>query len=343
MRKLRNTLYITKDDMFMNREGDTLVLEQNREKVMQIPILNLEGVVIFSSAAVTPQALELCSENNVHVSYISYTGKFLVKIQNPISGNVALRRNQFRLVENQEESLKLAKNVCVGKVFNSRVVLQRLYRDHKDQIDENAVLDAINYLGQGLKRFSSATNSQELLGIEGDAAKHYYSVFSELIVNDDFKDSFKGRSRRPPLDAVNALLSYFYVLLSHDVTAALETVGLDPQMGFYHKIRSGRSSLALDLMEELRAYLVDRFVVSLINNRVVKKEDFYIKENGAYYLKDELRSAVLSQWQNRKKETITHPYLKEKIEIGLIPYAQALLLVRYIRGDLDAYPPFLMR
>jgi CRISPR-associated protein Cas1 len=237
----------------------------------------------------------------------------------------------------------LARNFCLGKIFNSRNVLQRLLRDHRDKVNQNEIENAILSLAGSLRKISDSSKIQELLGIEGDAAKIYYGVFNELIVNKTSGFVFNGRSRRPPLDEVNALLSFFYVLLSHEVEAALESVGLDPQMGFYHQIRAGRASLALDLMEELRAYIVDRFVVSLINNNMIDKSDFFRKENEAILLKDEARAKLLQHWQHRKKDMIVHPYLKEKIEIGLIPYTQSLLLARYIRGDIDEYPPFLMR
>lgn len=343
MRKLRNTLYLTQDDLYLYREGETIVIEKKKEKVLQLPIHNLEGIVIFSHTAVTPQVLELCSSHNVHVSYISHTGKFLVKIQNPIHGNVILRRDQFRLAEDEEESIRIARNLVTGKIFNSRIVLQRLVRDHGDDVDKDSIAAVIGSLQHTLNYLYNVDSFQELLGKEGDSAKQYFSVFNQLIRNKEETFIFRGRSRRPPLDEVNALLSYFYVLLSHEMGAALETVGLDPQVGFYHQARSGRLSLALDMIEELRPYLVDRFVLSLINNRQVRKSDFEIKENGGVLIKNESRAKLLELWQTRKRDTITHPYFKEKMEVGLIPYAQAQLMARFIRRDIDDYPPFLMR
>lgn len=343
MRKLRNTIYITQDNMFIHRDGETLVLEKDHEKVLQMPIHNLEGIVFFSHATITPQVLELCSSSNVHVSYISHNSRYLVKIQNPVSGNIALRRDQFRIAESESDSLGIAKNLCIGKVYNSRISLQRLNREYLERVNHELIDQTISNLSHSIKKITAATSINELLGIEGDAAKHYYSVFNEFILDKGNGFVFKGRTRRPPLDEVNTLLSFFYVLLSHEVEAALETVGLDPQMGFYHQVRAGRSSLALDIMEELRVYIVDRFVISLINNSAVSKDDFFIKENGAVLIKDDSRGKLLQHWQNRKKDTIIHPYTKEKTEIGLIPYVQSLLLARYIRGDIDGYPPFLMR
>lgn len=343
MRKLRNTLYLTQDNLYLYREGETIVIEKNKEKALQLPVHNLEGIVIFSHASVTPQVLELCSSHDIHVSYISHTGKYLVKIQNPMHGNVTLRRDQFRLSENEEESLKIAINLVTGKIFNSRIVLQRLVRDHKDAVDKDVIESVIASLQHTLNYLNNVESYQALLGKEGDSAKQYFSVFNQLILSNDEGFVFNGRSRRPPLDEINALLSYFYVLLTHEMSSALETVGLDPQVGFYHQIRSGRASLALDMIEELRPYLVDRFVVSIVNNRQVCKKDFEIRENGGVTIKDDARTKYLELWQARKRDIITHPYFKEKIEVGLIPYAQAQLMARFIRKDIDGYPPFLMR
>lgn len=343
MRKLRNTLYLTQDDLYLYQEGETIVIEKKKEKVLQLPVHNLEGIVIFSHTSVTPQVLDLCSSHDIHVSYISHTGKFLVKIQNPMHGNVTLRRDQFRLAEDEAESIKVARNLVMGKIFNSRTVLQRLLRDHGENLDKERIVSIIGSLQHTLNYLYFVNSFEELLGKEGDSAKLYFSVFNELIRDKNEGFIFNGRSRRPPLDEVNALLSYFYVLLSHEMKSALETVGLDPQVGFYHQVRSGRASLAMDMIEELRPYVVDRFVVSLINNHQVYKSDFEIRENDGVLIKDESRSRLLELWQARKRDVITHPYFKEKIEIGLIPYAQAQLMARFIRKDLDEYPPFLMR
>lgn len=343
MRRLRNTVYITQEDYFLNREGETIVIQKDREKVLQVPIHNIEGIVFLTPATVTPQVLELCSSSKVHVSFISHNAEFLVRIQNPVSGNIALRKDQFKLAADSIESLRLAKYFCAGKIFNSRIVLLRLVRDHGDDINKESVNKVIAELGKSARRVLYCVTMSELLGVEGDAAKLYFSVFNELILRKEEGFIFQGRSRRPPLDEVNALLSFFYVMLVHEVESALETVGLDAQMGFYHQSRSGRSSLALDMMEELRAYMVDRFVISIINNKQVCKSDFHVKENGAVLIRDEARSKILQQWQKRKNDIIEHPFLKEKIEVGLIPYAQALLLARFMRGDIDDYPPFLMR
>ncbi|MBR0577138.1 type I-C CRISPR-associated endonuclease Cas1 [Proteiniclasticum sp. BAD-10] len=343
MRKLRNTLYITQDDMYLYRDGETIVLEKDRVKVKQLPIHNLEGVVFLNHATVTPQVLELCSSHQVHVSYISHTGQYLVKIQNPTQGNVVLRRDQYRIADDKNHSLRIAQSFCIGKIFNSRVVLQRLLRDHHDKVPTREVENSISLLQNSIRKVTYTNTLFDLLGLEGDAAKNYYQVFDHLILSKDQGFVFSGRSRRPPKDEVNALLSYFYMLLAHEVESALETVGLDPQVGFYHQIRSGRSSLALDMMEELRPFIVDRFVVTMINNKEISKKDFFVQENGGYLIAQEAKSKLLQKWQIRKNDMIVHPYTKEKIEVGLIPYVQALLLARYVRGEMDAYPPFLMR
>lgn len=343
MRKLLNTIYLTQNDTYISKEGETIVFRLHNDKILQLPVHNIEGLVIFGNTTITPQMVQLCSEYKIHVSFISQTGKFLVKIQNPISGNVRLRKNQYNISDDKQESLKIAKNFCAGKIYNSRVVLRRLVRDHSESIDVPKIESACDNMYRTLNHLVNVTSLQELLGKEGDAAKQYYGVFNELILRKENSFIFNGRSRRPPLDEVNALLSYFYTLLSHECEAALECVGLDPQVGFYHQIRPGRSSLALDIMEELRPYIVDRFVVSLINNNQVNLNDFFIKENGSVLLVKESKSKFIQLWQQRKQEVIIHPFLKEKMEIGLIPYAQALILARYVRGDIDSYPPFLMR
>lgn len=343
MRKLLNTIYVTTDEMYLRKEGETVVFELKGSRFAQLPIHNIESIVFFGSATVTPSLIEMCSQRNIKISYISFTGRFQVSIQNPIHGNVRLRRSQYRKADDQIICLSLAKNYVIGKVFNSRSVLQRLVRDHSKSINLEKVEEIIRDLYFSLQQVGKANDLQVLLGIEGDAAKKYYSVFNELIITNKEIFVFKRRTRRPPLDIVNALLSYFYTLLAHDCQAALETVGLDPQVGYFHQERPGRSALALDLMEEIRPYLVDRFVVSLINNRQIGLSDFMSKENGAVLIRDESRKRLIQLWQQRKQEEITHPFLKEKIEVGLIPYAQAMLLARYLREDLEEYPPFLLR
>lgn len=343
MRKLLNVVYVSTEGMYISKDGETVLFKKDGRLISQLPSHNLEGIVIFGNGVVTSSLMRMCAEKNIKISFISYTGKFEVSIQSPIKGNVKLRRAQYRISEDCSQSLLLAKSFVLGKLFNCRSVLQRLLRDHREKVNADAVESASKRIRYSMTKVDSADDYLKLLGVEGEAAKNYYGVFENLLTDNGSVFSFQGRSRRPPRDEVNALLSFFYTILAHDCEAALETVGLDPQVGFYHQERPGRSALALDLMEELRPYMVDRFVVSLVNNRQVSKSDFLIKENGAVLLTTEARKSVLQVWQTRKQDIIEHPFFKEKIEVGLIAYSQALLLARYIRGDIDGYPPFLMR
>ncbi|PKK39968.1 CRISPR-associated protein Cas1 [Clostridiaceae bacterium JG1575] len=342
MRKLLNTLYVTKEKLFFSKDGETIRIEEEGVKIAQYPVHNFESIVFFNTTTITPQLLKMFSEHQISASFLSHTGEFLVAIQNPIHGNVRLRRAQYNLSASAQDSLGVAKNLILAKILNARQNLLRFKRDHSDKITSFSELqNTIIQMKSSADSVCKASNDQMLLGIEGDAAKAYFSVFNHLIFSPDF--SFGGRSKRPPKDEVNALLSFFYVLLSHDCKAALETVGLDPQVGFYHKDRPGRYSLALDLMEEMRSYLVDRFVLTLINNRVLTPKEFIRMEDSAIILTEEAKKTALAAWQQRKQELFTHPFLDEKIELGLLPYTQALLMARFIRGDLDQYPPFFLR
>lgn len=313
------------------------------ETKFRIPVHNLEGIVCFGYTGASPALMHLCAERGVALSFLSESGRFLARVSGRVSGNVLLRRKQYRLADNPEESLQLAKGFIFGKLFNCKCVLQRFLRDHEGKGDTWAVQDGVKILSLQLQKAAQSRNAEILRGVEGEGARAYYGVFDNLIL--EAKDFFRfpGRSRRPPLDPVNALLSFLYTLLAHDCTAALEAVGLDPQVGFLHRERPGRPSLALDLMEELRPYMVDRLVVTLINNRQMDTGGFTVKESGGVIMTDETRKSIIKAWQERKQEEIAHPFLGEKIAVGLIPYAQALLLARHLRGDLDAYPPFLMK
>ena len=343
MRKLLNVIYITSPEAYLAKEGDTVLVLIGEEVKLRIPIHNLEGIVCFGYTGASPALMHLCAERGVALSFLSESGKFLARVSGRVNGNVLLRRKQYRQSDSPEESLQLAKSFVMGKLFNCKCVLQRFLRDHNESGDSLSILNGVKILSVQLQKTVNSKKLDILRGVEGEGARTYYGVFDNLIL--DSKDTFRflGRSRRPPLDPVNALLSFLYTLLAHDCTAALETVGLDPQVGFLHRERPGRPSLALDLMEELRPYLVDRFVLSLINNRQVAPKDFAIKETGGVLMTDETRKKVISAWQKRKQEELIHPFLGEKIPIGLIPYAQSLLLARHLRGDIEAYPPFLMK
>lgn len=343
MRKLLNTLYVTTPESYFAREGENILVKVNDDIIFRVPVHNLEGIVCFGYMGASPSAMHLCCERGVGLSFLNEHGKFLARVSGEVSGNVYLRKKQYKWSEQESERLRLAKRFVVSKIHNSRRVLQRTLRDHPETDPEEKLLNATVRLKNMIERIEMPNSVDSVRGIEGEAANAYFSCFDNLILNQKEYFSFNERIRRPPTDSVNALLSFLYTILMHECSSALETVGLDSQVGFLHVDRSGRKSLALDLMEELRAYMVDRMVLSLINRRQVTEKGFLKRENGAVIMKDDTRREVLIAWQNRKKEEITHPFLGEKIEIGLIPYVQAMLLARNIRGDLDDYPPFLWK
>jgi CRISPR-associated protein Cas1 len=343
VRKLLNTLYVTSPNAYLSRDGDNAVVSIDGEEKFRAPIHNLEGIVCFNYVGASPALMGMCCERSVPICYLSQSGRFLARVTGGVSGNVLLRRKQYRVADSAEGASLLASAFVAGKVLNCRSVLLRFMRDHSDKPGTVQVSEAAEHLLQYWERLHEYGNTDALRGLEGDAARAYYAVFDYLITSPVEAFRFRGRSRRPPLDAVNALLSFFYTLLSYECASALETVGLDPQVGFLHRDRPGRLSLALDVMEELRSYMVDRFVLTLVNNGQVSPDGFVKKESGAVILEESMRKAVLAEWQKRKQEEITHPFLEEKINVGLIPYAQALLLTRHLRGDLDEYPPFLVR
>lgn len=343
LRKLLNVLYVTSPDAYLAKDGENVLVLVGEETKLRIPVHNLEGIVCFGYTGASPALMHLCVERNVGLSFHSESGRFLARATGKVSGNVLLRRKQYRIADSQEESLQFAKGFVFGKIFNCRCVLQRFLRDHGDKGVFQDVQDSVRFLSLQLQKVVNCQNVDILRGIEGESARSYYGVIDNLVLEEKEVFRFSGRSRRPPLDPINAILSFLYTLLAHDCSSALETVGLDPQVGFLHRERPGRPSLALDLMEELRPYLVDRLTLSLINNRQVDAKGFITKESGGVIMNEEMRKMIITSWQKRKQEEIMHPFLGEKIAIGLIPYAQAMLLARHLRGDLDAYPPFLMK
>lgn len=340
MRKLLNTLYITTPEAYLTKDGLNVVVSVDKEERFRIPILNVESIVTFGYMGASPGLMKLCMDNNVSLSFMTPQGRFICRMQGPTRGNVLLRKKQYALSEDENVALHLAKLFITGKVFNTRSVLQRYIRDNGADEDVESVIKQLDWRK---KRIMLAESMETLRGEEGSAANAYFDVFSHLILNQKEDFQFNGRSRRPPKDEVNAMLSFVYTLIANDVAAALETVGLDPYVGFMHTLRPGRTSLALDMMEELRAYLGDRLVLSMINRKQVTKKDFIRQGDESFVMTDECRKTLLTTWQQRKKEMIEHPYLKEKIPIGLLPYAQAMLLARFLREDLDDYPVFLMR
>ncbi|MCR4402499.1 MAG: type I-C CRISPR-associated endonuclease Cas1c [Firmicutes bacterium] len=343
MRKLLNTLYVTTPHAYLSRDGENLVATVDDQERFRVPIHNLEGIVCFNYAGTSPSLMSLCCERGVSLCYLSESGRFLARVSGRVSGNVLLRRKQYRLADADAETAGLAKAFVSGKVLNCRSVLMRFARDHDEKEGSQEVAEAAERLLVYFRALDRSLSADAIRGIEGDAARAYYEVFRHLITEQKESFAFRGRSRRPPLDPMNALLSFLYTLLMMDCASALETVGLDPQVGFLHRDRPGRLSLALDLMEELRPYLVDRLALTLVNNKQVSPNGFVKKESGGVLMDADTRKLVLTEWQKRKQEEITHPFLEEKISIGLIPYVQSLLLARHLRGDLDGYPPFLVR
>lgn len=343
MKKLLNTLYVTTQGAYLGREGETVQVRVEKETRLQLPIHTLSGIVCFGQVSCSPFLLGLCAERGVGVSLLTENGRFLARVQGPTSGNVLLRRQQYRWADDEARSVEVARSALVGKIANSRTVLQRALRDHAEKPGSDIVQEASTKLRFSLEQLPAADSLDVLRGIEGDAAGAYFGVFNHLITAQKGEFQFHERSRRPPLDKVNCLLSFVYTLLMHDIRSALESVGLDPAVGFLHRDRPGRASLALDLMEEFRPVLADRLVLSLINLGVMKKSGFCQAETGGVTMDADTRKTLLVAYQKRKQEEINHPFLNEKMEIGLLPFAQALLLARHVRGDLDGYPPFIWR
>lgn len=340
MRKLLNTLYVTTPEAYLSKDGLNVVITVKQEEVFRIPIINIEGIVTFGYMGASPGLMKLCVDNNVSLTFLSPQGKFIARVQGPTRGNVLLRTKQYNLSNDKDFSLHISQLFIGGKIQNYRSILRRFERDYGSNDGVSSAVQTLEIRKHELQRVEDLN---QLRGIEGDAASTYFEVFPYLILNQKSDFPFSGRNRRPPKDAVNAMLSFVYTLIANDVSAALETVGLDPYVGFLHTLRPGRTSLALDVMEELRAYLGDRLVLSLINRRQVSAKDFLYQGDESVVMTDSCRKVLLTAWQSRKKELIVHPYLNEKIPIGLIPYVQAMLLARYLRGDLDDYPVFLVR
>lgn len=340
MKKLRNTLYITEQDRYLSLDGENIVVYADKKEIGRVPLHNLEEVVTFGYTGASPALMYACAERDITISFLSPSGRFLARVSGKVRGNVLLRKKQYFISEDVAESICFARNMLRGKLFNARWVLERTKRDHPLQVDCEKLQAASTQIQQYLLDLTDCKDEMEMRGKEGVAASAYFSVFNELILQQKDSFRFEGRTRRPPLDRVNALLSFTYTLLTGMMTSALESVGLDPCVGFFHGDRPGRCSLSLDLMEELRPVFADRFVLTLINKRIVTADDFIIKENGAVLLGDTAKKTVLAEWQKRKQVEILHPFLEEKVQWGMVPFVQAMLLARCIRGDLDEYPPF---
>ncbi|MEK6645520.1 MAG: type I-C CRISPR-associated endonuclease Cas1c [Candidatus Firestonebacteria bacterium] len=343
MKKYLNTLFITTQGAYLSKEGETVVVSVEKEVKLQVPVHTLGGIVCFGNVLCSPFLLGFCAENNVTISFLTEYGHFLARVHGKTSGNVLLRREHYRKADNMDFSAEIARAILIGKISNSRVVLERALRDHSDKINSDQINFVSVSLKSSLRQLEGKIDLDTLRGIEGDAAHKYFNVFDHLIVaqKNDFK--FEERNRRPPLDEVNCLLSFLYTLLMHDIRSALESVGLDSYVGFMHRDRSGRPGLALDIMEEFRPFIADRLVLSLINREQIQKKGFKKSESGAVLMDDDTRKTVLVAYQKRKQEEIMHPFIKETVPVGLLFYIQALLLSRFLRGDLDGYPVFIWK
>lgn len=343
MKHLLNTLYVTSEDAYLSLEGENVLVNREKNVVGRFPLHNLEQIVCFSYAGASPALMGACAHRDIGLSFCTPRGKFLARATGLSRGNVLLRRTQYRFADDPAESVRIARSMIFGKVHNARWSMERTRRDHKLRIDEAAFEQVCASHKELLPRILEVTDAESLRGLEGAAANGYFGIFDQMILRQKEDFFFRERSRRPPLDNVNAMLSFAYSLLANDCASALESVGLDAYVGFLHRDRPGRTSLALDLMEELRPCMADRFVLTVINNRLLSGSDFEKSESGAVRMTDAGRRKFLKHWQERKQETITHPFLEEKLPWGLVPYVQSLLLARYLRGDLDAYPPFLWK
>jgi CRISPR-associated protein Cas1 len=343
MKHLLNTLYVTTPGAYLCREGETVIVRVEQETKIQVPFSALEGIVCIGGAGFTPPLMEGCAEKGVSISFLTEQGRFMSRVSGPVSGNILLRKEQYRRTDDPFKRMEIARAFVLGKIANCRTVVLRAARDNTNSDDAEAFRKCADYLQNVIDQTSRTSDIDSIRGKEGEAGYAYFSVFDRLIVAQKNGFFFRERSRRPPLDNVNALLSFTYTLLAHDCTGACEAVGLDPQAGFLHADRSGRPSLALDIMEEFRPFIADRIVLTLINRQQIKANGFKTTESGAVMMSPETKKELLKVYQERKHEELEHPFLGEKIAIGLLPYIQARLLARFLRGDLDGYPPFVWK
>jgi CRISPR-associated protein Cas1 len=346
MRRQLNSLYVTTEGAWLRKDGENVVMDVDQQERARVPAHMLESLVCFGRVMVSPPLMGYCAEQGISVCFLSQNGRFLARVEGPVSGNVLLRREQYRRSDEPSACTAIIRHMLIGKLYNQRVVLGRALRDHGESMTPEASA-AVTHAHQRLERISQKLATEEnaplLRGLEGEAAQAYFGVLDHLIRVPTPALRFNGRNRRPPRDAVNALLSFFYTLLTHDCRSALEVVGLDPAVGFLHRDRPGRPSLALDLMEEFRAFLADRLMLSMINRRQLSERDFQTMDNGVVLLRDTSRKDLLVAYQERKREEVLHAFVNEKMPIGQLPLMQAQLLARHLRGDLDAYPPFLWK
>jgi CRISPR-associated protein Cas1 len=341
MKRLLNNLFVTTDGAYLRKRGETVCVSIDGETRLSLPLHTLGGIVCIGRVSCSPELMGTCGERNIMISFLSENGRFLARVQGPVSGNVLLRKEQYRRSDDECASSAIARAVVIAKIANSRVVLQRSLRDAPDDQECPPVEEAIKRLGSIAVEFLDETMPLDSVrGLEGDAARTYFGVFDYLIRAQKEAFYFRERSRRPPRDSMNALMSFLYTLLMHDTMSALESVGLDPAVGFLHRDRPGRPSLALDIMEEFRAMIADRLALSLVNRRQIKESGFATDETGGVLMDKVTRKTVIEAYQARKREEIRHPYLGESVVVGLLPHVQAMLLARHLRGDIDSYPPF---
>ncbi|MFI3238068.1 MAG: type I-C CRISPR-associated endonuclease Cas1c [Lachnospiraceae bacterium] len=343
MKQLGNTLYINQTNRYLGLDGETVVIYEGDNTLGRVPLHNLQSIITFGYQGASPALMGACAKRGIELNFMSANGNFLARVTGEIKGNVVLRKQQYRISDDDSQCMGIAKNMIIGKLYNSKSVLARAKRDYSARLDVEKLALKMSYIQDAIKGASISEDTGTLRGYEGKAADEYFACFDDLILQQKETFYFHNRNRRPPLDNVNALLSFSYSLLTNMCASALEVVGLDPYVGFLHKDRPGRMSLALDLVEEFRSAYCDRFVLTIINKKIINDKDFLKKENGSVILTDEGRKIFLNQWQEKKGEVINHPFLDEKVEWGMLPYAQALLLARTIRGDLEEYPPFLWK
>lgn len=343
MKKLLNTLYITSTEKYLSLDGENVVISENKKECARVPLHNIESIVTYGYNGVSPALMGKCASNNINISFMSRNGRFLANVVGPYCGNVVLRKTQYRLSNNEDYCTEISKNIILGKLYNSRWVIERATRDYPNSLDIPKLKNVSMQIKNSMNSIANCKNTEEIRGVEGEAATRYFSVFDDLILQQKEDFFFHGRNRRPPTDMVNAILSFAYTMLTGMVTSSLYSVGLDPYVGYLHKDRPGRTSLSLDMIEEFRPVFADRFVLTMINKRIITKNDFLTKENGAVIFTDEGKKKFLQSWQTRKQTEIKHPFLNEKVQWGVVPYVQALLLARYLRGDLDGYPPFMWK
>ena len=335
MKKLLNTLYINTPDRYLSLDGETVVVSANNKEIGRVPLHNLERIMSFGYAGASPALMGKCVSSGIELVFMSRNGRFLARAEGEVSGNVLLRREQYRIADDPERSLGIARNIIAAKLFNTRWSVERTIREYSMRVDADKLKKCSLYLKDSTKNALNACNMDTLRGIEGEGAQIYFGIFDELILSQKDKFSFTVRSKRPPMDRINALLSFAYSLATGMCSSALEAVGLDPYVGFMHTDRPGRRSLALDLVEEFRAPLCDRFVLALVNKKQINEKDFEYREDGAVFLSESGRKNFIAAWQKRKDEELKHPFINEKIQWGM--------LARYIRGDLDEYPPFMWK